>query len=65
MTLNLYPPDLCLWSSWDYRHEPSVPNSIATFLEKKFLKLNFRGPIYDRSKSFGFFLKTTYLVKRV
>jgi hypothetical protein len=27
LALNHNPPDLCLLSSWDYRHEPLVPSS--------------------------------------
>jgi hypothetical protein len=27
--LNHNPSDLCLWSSWDYRHLPSCPALLA------------------------------------
>jgi hypothetical protein len=32
LDLNLDPPDLCLLSSWDYRHEPQAPSDDFFFL---------------------------------
>jgi hypothetical protein len=28
---NYHPPDLCLLSSWDYRHEPLTPSLFLLF----------------------------------
>jgi hypothetical protein len=33
LALNLDPPDLCLLSSWDYRHEPPVPGLKSSIFE--------------------------------
>jgi hypothetical protein len=29
--LNCHPPDLCILSSWDYRHEPLWPVGFLSF----------------------------------
>jgi hypothetical protein len=36
VALNRDPPDLCLLSSWDYRHEPPAPSTCFFLTTSKF-----------------------------
>jgi hypothetical protein len=40
---NCDPPDLCLLSSWDYRHEPLAPSSSSLFLNEY---INFKYSVF-------------------
>jgi hypothetical protein len=42
LALNHDPPNLCILSSWDYRHEPQEPGSTLLLIHTDKLKIHLR-----------------------